>query len=257
MVIEFYKYQATGNDFIVIDDRKKEFDTEDSNLIASLCERKFGIGADGLILLRNHDKYDFEMIYFNSNGLQSSLCGNGARCIVSFASTLGIINQKTFFKAIDGVHEASILDSDVCIKFNDISKVKRENDDYVIDSGSPHYVIFKKDIDKLDIVNEARKIRNSNKYKEDGINVNFVSSLNKNKIRTYERGVENETFSCGTGAVACSVALHFSEVTSENDIEISTRGGVLTVSFEEFNGTYKNIWLTGEAHLVYIGEFEC
>ena len=161
MVVEFYKYQATGNDFIIIDDRENLFDINDSFLIQSLCERRMGIGADGLILLRNHPKHDFEMLYFNSDGIESSLCGNGARCIVNFAFTLGIISKKTDFIAIDGLHQANLIDSDVSVKFNDISKIELENDNMVIDSGSPHFIILHENIDHININNESRKIRNS------------------------------------------------------------------------------------------------
>ena len=143
MVFEFYKYQATGNDFIIIDDRENLFDTSDSFLIKSLCERRMGIGADGLILLRNHKKYDFEMIYFNSDGHESTLCGNGARCIVNFANVLEIITNNSIFLAVDGIHEAKIYDENVSIKFNDISKIEILDDDFIINSGSPHYICFK------------------------------------------------------------------------------------------------------------------
>ena len=257
MVVEFYKYQATGNDFIIIDDRENLFDINDSFLIQSLCERRMGVGADGLILLRNHPKHDFEMLYFNSDGIESSLCGNGARCIVNFAFNLGIISEKTDFIAIDGLHQANLIDSDVSVKFNDISKIELENNNMVIDSGSPHFIILHENIDHININNEARKIRNSKKYKSEGINVNFVNIDDVISIRTYERGVEAETLSCGTGAVATAVGLHYSKNIEDNIIELNTKGGVLTVSFDEFNGCYKNIWLTGAVNLVYIGEFEC
>ena len=151
MVIEFYKYQATGNDFIIIDDRENIFDVNDSSLIKSLCERRLGIGADGLILLRDHLKYDFEMLYFNSDGEKSSLCGNGARCIVKFAFTLEIISKKTSFIAIDGEHQANLLEEDVSIRFNDISKIEFDNDNMVIDSGSPHFIILNEKINDINI----------------------------------------------------------------------------------------------------------
>ena len=257
MVIEFYKYQATGNDFIIIDDRENIFDVNDSSLIISLCERRLGIGADGLILLRNHQEFDFDMLYFNSDGLESSLCGNGARCIVHFASLLGIISENTTFHAIDGEHMANLSAPDVSIKFNDISKIDYDSDNLIINSGSPHFITIKDQINDIDIKREARKVRNSKEYKEDGINVNFVSVGDGVHIRTYERGVEDETLSCGTGAVATAIGLFHSRKVEENVVEIKTKGGVLTVTFDEFNGNYKNIWLTGEVNLVYIGEFEC
>ncbi len=257
MIFEFYKYQATGNDFIIIDDRDEIFDKNDSKLIESLCERKMGIGADGLILLRNHKSYDFEMLYFNSDGYESTLCGNGARCIISFAHTLNIISSKSIFLAIDGIHEANIHENDVSIKFNDIKKIQTIEENYIIDSGSPHFVTFNDDIENLDILKEGRQIRNMDKFKKEGINVNFVSPGNLIKIRTYERGVESETLSCGTGAVAASIALFHSGLVEDKEVDLQTQGGLLSVTFDEYNGTYKNIWLTGEADLVYIGEFEC
>ena len=257
MIFEFYKYQATGNDFIIIDDREELFEIDDSNLIKSLCERKMGVGADGLILLRNHNSYDFEMIYFNSDGNQSTLCGNGARCIVSFANTMDIISSKSTFLAIDGIHQANIYDKSVSIKFNDIKSIQIDNGNYIVDSGSPHFITFKDNIENLDVESEGRSIRNMDKFTRDGINVNFVSLGDSIRIRTYERGVESETLSCGTGAVAASIALFYSGLFEDNEVDLQTNGGLLSVTFDEFNGVFKNIWLTGEANLVYIGEFEC
>ena len=257
MIIEFYKYQGTGNDFIIIDDRDNSFNTSDSLLIKSLCERKMGIGADGLILLRNHDTYDFRMIYFNSDGLESTLCGNGARCIVAFAYLLEITKEKSSFIAVDGLHDANISDDEVSIKFKDILKINSDNDCFIIDSGSPHLIKTVSNINDVDVDVEGSKIRNSNKFKSEGINVNFIEYNDILKIRTYERGVESETLSCGTGAVASAIAIHHSGIVDENIISLVTRGGDLSVMFEEFNGIYRNIWLTGSANLVYIGEFEC
>jgi diaminopimelate epimerase len=257
MIIEFHKYQATGNDFIIIDDRDNNFDIHDSILIQSLCERKMGIGADGLIVLRNHNEYDFRMIYFNSDGFESTLCGNGSRCIVSFANLLDISSNKIMFMAIDGMHEASIDDDEVSIKFKDIKKIDYDNKYIIIDSGSPHLVNIVENVDNINIDLEGASIRNMPKYKSKGINVNFIEHDNHIKIRTYERGVESETHSCGTGAVASAIALYHSGLIEENIISLISRGGELSVMFEEFNGIYRNIWLTGSVNLVYIGEFEC
>ena len=257
MIIEFYKYQGTGNDFIIIDDRDNSFNTSDSLLIKSLCERKMGIGADGLILLRNHDTYDFRMMYFNSDGLESTLCGNGARCIVAFAYLLDIIKEKSRFLAVDGIHDAKISDDEVSIKFKDIVKIDHDDDYFIIDSGSPHLIKIVSDINKIDVNIQGSKIRNSPHFKSLGINVNFIQYDDDLKIRTYERGVESETLSCGTGAVASAIAIHHSGIVDENIIPLVTRGGDLSVMFEEFNGIYRNIWLTGLTNLIYIGEFEC
>jgi diaminopimelate epimerase len=257
MILEFYKYQATGNDFIIIDDREELFDANDSALIKALCQRSFGIGANGLILLRDDKDHDFRMIYFNSDGFESSLCGNGARCIVKFAHLLEISSENVNFISSVGVHQARITESDVSIKFVDINDIKKYDNDLVIDSGSPHYVTFSENIDQIDINLEGSNIRNSTPFKKKGINVNFLQVDGSVKMRTYERGVESETLSCGTGAVASAIALFHEQITNENIIELNTRGGVLTVSFDNFKNEYKNIWLTGEANLVYIGEFEC
>ena len=257
MIIEFYKYQGTGNDFIMIDDRKNAFNINDYNLIAALCERRMGIGADGLILLRNHTKYDFEMIYFNSDGHQSSMCGNGGRCIIAFAQLLEIIKNETTFLAIDGKHKGQLLGDAIALQMQDVSEIVGEGDGLVLDTGSPHYIKMVDDLKNINIEKEGRKIRNSKPFKKDGINVNFVQDSTDLQVRTYERGVEAETLSCGTGVVATAIAMHYANCIEEDLINIKTEGGDLSVSFEEFNGTYRNIWLSGEASMVYAGEFEC
>ena len=255
MIFEFYKYQATGNDFIIIDDREELFDIDDCNLIKSLCERKMGVGADGLILLRNHKNYDFEMIYFNSDGNQSTLCGNGARCIVSFANTLDIISSKSTFLAIDGIHQANIYDKSVSIKFNDIKSIQFDNGNYIVDSGSPHFITFKDNIENLDVKGEGRSIRNMDKFSKDGINVNFVSLGNSIRIRTYERGVEDENLSCGTGAVASAIFLKDLALVDNINIDILMKGGLLTVDFIIKETTYSEIWLTGSVNMVFKGVY--
>jgi len=257
MLIEFYKYQGTGNDFIMIDDRKEEFDANDSELIAVLCERRMGIGADGLILLRNHDTHDFEMIYFNSDGKQSTMCGNGGRCIVSFAEMLEIIDNETTFMAVDGAHKGQFLGDTISLQMNDVESIDGVGDGLVLDTGSPHYIEMVDDLNYMNVVKEGRKIRNSTPFKKEGINVNFVQDSSELHIRTYERGVEDETLSCGTGVVATALAMHYANCIEECLINVNTKGGELTVSFEEFNGGYRNIWLSGEASMVYAGEFEC
>ena len=257
MIIEFYKYQGTGNDFIMIDDRKNAFNINDYNLIAALCERRMGIGADGLILLRNHTKYDFEMIYFNSDGHQSSMCGNGGRCIIAFAQLLEIIKNETTFLAIDGEHKGQLLGDAIALQMQDVSEIVGEGDGLVLDTGSPHYIKMVDDLKNINIEKEGREIRNSKPFKKDGINVNFVQDSTDLQVRTYERGVEAETLSCGTGVVATAIAMHYANCIEEDLINIKTEGGDLSVSFEEFNGTYRNIWLSGEVSMVYAGEFEC
>jgi diaminopimelate epimerase len=257
MIIEFYKYQGTGNDFIMIDDREKEFDLTDNDLIAALCERRMGIGADGLILLREHDTLDFEMIYFNADGKQSSMCGNGGRCIIAFAQMLEMIEDETTFMAIDGEHKGRLMDDGIYLQMQDVKKIEGVGDGLVLNTGSPHYIEMVDELDYIDVDKQGRKIRNSAPFKKDGINVNFVLDASELQVRTYERGVETETLSCGTGVVATAIAMHYANCIEETLVNVKTKGGELTVSFEEFNGSYRNIWLSGEASMVFAGEFAC
>ena len=257
MIIEFYKYQGTGNDFIMIDDREKEFDLTDNDLIAALCERRMGIGADGLILLREHDTLDFEMIYFNADGKQSSMCGNGGRCIIAFAQMLEMIEDETTFMAIDGEHKGRLMDDGIYMQMQDVKEIEGVGDGLVLNTGSPHYIEMVDELDYIDVDKQGRKIRNSAPFKKDGINVNFVLDASELQVRTYERGVEAETLSCGTGVVATAIAMHYANCIEETLVNVKTKGGELTVSFEEFNGGYRNIWLSGEASMVFAGEFAC
>jgi diaminopimelate epimerase len=257
MIIEFYKYQGTGNDFIMIDDREKEFDLTDNDLIAALCERRMGIGADGLILLREHDTLDFEMIYFNADGKESSMCGNGGRCIIAFAQMLEMTGNETTFMAIDGEHKGRLMDDGIYLQMQDVKKIEGVGDGLVLNTGSPHYIEMVDELDYIDVNKQGSKIRNSVPFKKDGINVNFVLDANELQVRTYERGVEAETLSCGTGVVATAIAMHYANCIQETLVNLKTKGGELTVSFEEFNGGYRNIWLSGEASMVFAGEFAC
>jgi len=257
MIIEFYKYQGTGNDFIMIDDREKEFDLTDNDLIAALCERRMGIGADGLILLREHDTLDFEMIYFNADGKQSSMCGNGGRCIIAFAQMLEMTESETTFMAIDGEHKGRLMEDGIYLQMQDVKEIEGVGDGLVLNTGSPHYIEMVDELDYIDVEKEGRKIRNSAPFKKDGINVNFVLDATELQVRTYERGVEAETLSCGTGVVATAIAMHYANCIEETLVSVKTKGGELTVSFEEFNAGYRNIWLSGEASMVFAGEFAC
>jgi len=257
MIIEFYKYQGTGNDFIMIDDREKEFDLTDNDLIAALCERRMGIGADGLILLREHDTLDFEMIYFNADGKQSSMCGNGGRCIIAFAQMLEITESETTFMAIDGEHKGRLMDDGIYLQMQDVKKIEGVGDGLVLNTGSPHYIEMVDELEYIDVNKQGRKIRNSAPFKKEGINVNFVLDASDLQVRTYERGVEAETLSCGTGVVATAIAMHYANCIEDTLVSVKTKGGELTVSFEEFNGGYRNIWLSGEASMVFAGEFAC
>ena len=257
MTFNFFKYQATGNDFIVIDNRQKQFVKNDTKLIAQLCDRRFGIGADGLILLENTSDFDFEMIYFNADGHESTMCGNGGRSIVHFAKFLGIIDQKTRFLAIDGPHDATIENQQVALKMCDVLEVNHIDSVVELNTGSPHYVAFIRDIDKLNVADEGAKIRYSPNYSESGINVNFVEQIDTElfAIRTYERGVEAETLSCGTGATAAAIALYATQQTTSKNITLQTRGGHLGVRFENTEDVYNDIWLTGPAQKVFQGTY--
>lgn len=256
MEIIFFKYQGTGNDFIMIDNRSLLFPKDDVKLIKKMCDRRFGIGADGLILLEDDPQYDFKMVYYNSDGNQSTMCGNGGRCIVRFAFDLQLITDKTVFMAIDGVHHAAIIGDEVSLQMIDVHTVtKNEDGSLFLDTGSPHYVALVAQIDDFPIYDFGKKIRYSETYQPGGTNVNTVEKTGENnfKMRTYERGVEDETLSCGTGATAVAIALHFLGETSANKIPLEVPGGALTVSFETKNKHYTNVYLTGAAQFVFKG----
>lgn len=259
MQIPFYKYQGTGNDFVMIDNREEEFiNPENTALIRLMCDRKFGIGADGLILLQNLEGYDFEMIYFNADGHLSSMCGNGGRCIAAFANYLGIVKESCFFMAIDGVHEATIADDYVKLKMSNVQDVEVGEDYFVLDTGSPHYVVFVEDLDDIDVVDLGKMIRYGARFKKEGINVNFVEKgENQLLIGTYERGVEDETLSCGTGVTAAAIAYALKDhQNADNQINVKSKGGDLTVSFEQKEkGQFSKIWLGGKAEQVFSGVF--
>jgi diaminopimelate epimerase len=207
--------------------------------------------------LREHDTLDFEMIYFNADGKQSSMCGNGGRCIIAFAQMLEMIEDETTFMAIDGEHKGRLMDDGIYLQMQDVKKIEGVGDGLVLNTGSPHYIEMVDDLDNLDVNKEGRKIRNSASFKKEGINVNFVLDANELQLRTYERGVEAETLSCGTGVVATAIAMHYANCIEETLVNVKTKGGELTVSFEEFNSGYRNIWLSGEASMVFAGEFAC
>ncbi len=259
MYFTFYKYQGTGNDFVIIDNRTLFFPKKDASLIANICHRKFGIGADGLILLENHPEVDFKMVYFNADGNESSMCGNGGRCIVLFAKHLGIIESNTTFEAIDGMHEASIdHNAVVSLKMNDVSEIKNTDTYSYLNTGSPHHVEIKQDLKNLQVKKEGAALRYG-LYGKEGANINFVEDLQNDifAIRTYERGVEDETLSCGTGVTAVALAMHNKDLAKTNRVTLQTEGGNLTVTFEKSGDTYENIFLIGKATLVFKGEWTC
>jgi diaminopimelate epimerase len=253
MKLKFYKYQGTGNDFVMVDNRAGVFDINATELIEKLCHRRFGIGADGFILLENEPGYDFKMVYFNSDGKQSSMCGNGGRCIVQFAHDLGVIKDKTVFLAIDGSHDAYLEKGLVHLKMIDVEEVENNGDHFYMNTGSPHYVKAVADINNYPVFEEGKKIRNNNRFKEKGTNVNFTEKKeNILHVRTYERGVEDETYSCGTGVTAAAIAASFSGMTSP--LRINTLGGELGIAFEKTGTGFKEIYLIGPAIRVFEGE---
>ncbi|WP_395054378.1 diaminopimelate epimerase [Flavobacterium sp.] len=259
MSMKFYKYQGTGNDFVIIDNRQEFFPKENIQLIEKLCDRRFGIGADGLILLENHQEYDFKMVYYNSDGNQSSMCGNGGRCIVAFAKFLKVIENSAIFIAIDGLHNATILENEiVSLQMQNVSQIKITSDYTFLNTGSPHHVTLVNDLQNYDVKNNGAKIRNSSLYGNEGSNVNFVHQLSQNHfaLRTYERGVEDETLSCGTGATATAIAMHATGKTDSSSINLDVQGGKLKVTFDKTNNSYENVFLIGPATFVFEGEIE-
>lgn len=262
MKIPFYKYQGTGNDFVMIDNRQQLISKNNTKLIKKLCDRKFGIGGDGLILLENPevDGDDFKMVYFNADGNESSMCGNGGRCLVAFAKFLGIIENEATFTAIDGPHKATINDHEVSLQMQNLSEIKQLGNAAFLDTGSPHHVVFTKNVTDLDVKKEGAVIRYSDEYlSAGGTNVNFVDMQEENTflVRTYERGVEDETLSCGTGVTAVALAAHASGKANGNIVKLIVPGGELSVSFKKENEIYTDVWLTGPAEQVFKGEIVC
>ncbi len=259
MKIEFHKYQGTGNDFILIDNRANQYDTVTEKQVAFLCNRHYGIGADGLMLLNVKQGFDFEMKYYNADGGEGSLCGNGGRCMVKFAAKMGIHKTNYSFLAVDGDHEAEINpDGLVRLKMNDVNKVDSYTNHYVLDTGSPHYVKYIKNVEQMDVKNGGRMIRYSKEFEKEGINVNFVEVLDDDRIyvRTYERGVEDETLSCGTGVTASALVSAHND-NGFNSVEVKTPGGYLCVEFDKKDdSTFQNIWLNGPATFVFKGDIE-
>lgn len=251
--IKFYKYQGTGNDFVMIDNRDLDF-PKDTELIAKLCDRRFGIGGDGLILLENDEKSDFKMVYYNSDGNESTMCGNGGRCLVAFAHFLDIFEDKATFDAIDGLHKAEIKNGIVKLKMIDVEKIGSDADDFVLNTGSPHYIKYVEMLNNYNVFENGNEIRNSETYKKEGINVNFVELLSDGQlfVRTYERGVEDETFSCGTGVTAA--ALTYMAKSDQSSVDIKVLGGKLKVYAEKNGDGFTDIWLEGPATQVYKGD---
>jgi diaminopimelate epimerase len=257
MNIPFYKYQGTGNDFVLIDNRTNIFDRERRDIVAQICHRRFGIGADGFILLQNKDGYDFEMVYYNADGNESTMCGNGGRCIVQFAYDLGVIDAETRFLAVDGPHDAQVKNGLVYLHMIDVDAVNDLGSQaFFLNTGSPHYVKQVEQIEQYPIFEQGKSIRYSEAFKPGGTNVNFMEMQDKTLfVRTYERGVEDETYSCGTGVTAAAIAA--SRMGATAPVAVKTLGGDLQVSFTQAGeNKYKDIYLIGPAKRVFEGEIE-
>lgn len=256
MNIHFYKYHGTGNDFILLDNRSKKYDGLTNKQVASLCQRHFGIGADGLMLLNEKNGYDFEMIYYNSDGNLSSMCGNGGRCISAFAQRLGICTYELKFIATDGEHVAYLKDGIVSLHMQDVENITHHETYSQVNTGSPHYVAYVEDVNDIKVKQEGALIRYSPLFKEEGINVNFIQSLSPSSIfvRTYERGVEDETLSCGTGVTAC--ALIQMEKEKRNWIKVETLGGELRVEAQKKEAGFEKVLLIGPAKFVFEGDVQ-
>jgi diaminopimelate epimerase len=258
MKLNFWKYQGNGNDFVIIDDLNEEIKFS-SGQIKKICDRHFGIGADGLMLLRPSKQYHFKMLYYNSDGYLASMCGNGGRCIAAFAYFRGIVPVKMTFDAYDGEHEAVVEENfpeknemDISLKMTDVKKIEKNGKYYFLDTGSPHYVEFVDKVAEIDVVKEGRKTRQSERFSPDGTNVNFVELTESRMfVRTYERGVEDETLSCGTGVTASAISAFLES--GQMGQKIHTTGGDFTVRFEQNNSIFSNIWLRGPAKLVFKG----
>ena len=266
MQLEFYKYQGTGNDFVMVDNRSEFFPKENTQLIANLCDRRFGIGGDGLILLENDTiapnlamTTDFKMVYYNSDGNQSSMCGNGGRCLVAFAKKLNVIQNSTTFIATDGLHHATIADDGlVSLQMIDVDEVKVNSDYVFLNTGSPHHVQLVDDLENYNIKENGAAIRYGDLYGKAGSNINFVKQIDDTtfSLRTYERGVEDETLSCGTGATAVAIAMNVLGKTNASAIDLNVEGGKLVVSFDKKEEQFTNVFLKGPAEFVFKGTIE-
>lgn len=256
--IEFSKYQGAGNDFVLIDNRNGLFDRNNEELVKKLCDRRFGIGGDGLMLLQNTKNFDFEMVYYNADGAEGTMCGNGGRCIVAFARDLNIITEKTDFLAVDGPHDAEISAYQVNLGMIDVNEIQRDNEAFVLNTGSPHFVLKVQDLVNFDVFKEGYAIRNNDIYGAKGINVNFIEPEGDGYfVRTFERGVEDETYACGTGATAAAMAMAIDQNLEGNiTLPIRVLGGQLYISFHKAGNTFTNVYLKGPANFVFKGEIE-
>jgi len=258
MLVHFSKYHGTGNDFVMVDGRELDTTFFDQSFIQSICHRRFGIGADGLIVVEKSEGYDFTMKYFNADGKEGSMCGNGGRCIAAFAHQLGIAGTETTFEGIDGIHFASILpDGDIRLKLSDVTGIHKLEDGYLLDTGSPHFVKYVLNLDQIEMELEGKEIRHQSRFGEKGVNVNFVEAAKGREtlfVRTFERGVEAETWSCGTGVTAAAICSYFHFKSDKVTYRVSTKGGDLQVNFQPGpNLHFSDVYITGPASHVYDG----
>jgi len=261
VIVHFSKYHGTGNDFVMIDGREQDTSIFDNSLIKQLCHRRFGVGGDGLIILLEGKRSDFRMQYFNADGYEGTMCGNGGRCITAFAHRLKIIGLEATFEGIDGRHSSTILpNEEIRLKLKDVNGIRWVEDGYLVDTGSPHFVKFVSQLEQIEVELEGREIRNQSRFGKGGVNVNFVekgASSSRLSVRTFERGVEAETFSCGTGVTAAAICSYFHFKSDNFSYNIKTRGGNLNVSFHAQHHTqFTDIYLTGPASHVYDGSIE-
>lgn len=262
MKLSFYKYHGAGNDFVILDGREDVYNLSQEQVFA-LCNRRFGIGADGLMILTKSEAFDFKMFYYNADGNESTMCGNGGRCLIAFASKLGLIKKHTEFEAIDGAHTGEVLlegkEAIVRLKMKEMGKVDINPSQMFLDTGSPHHIELVESANDTDVATLGKEWRHHELYRHiGGCNVNFAerTSTMSLRVRTFERGVEAETYSCGTGVTASAIALHQLKQLTEQSIDIETLGGKLTVSFDVHDGAYTNIHLQGPATFVYKGDIE-
>ena len=259
MVYQFYKYEGCGNDFVIIDERTVGQQLTQAHITA-LCDRRFGIGADGLLLLRTHPDFDFQMLYYNADGSRATMCGNGARCLSAFAYKKKAISNKGSFIADDGPHTAEILWTEdavtqVAISMTDATPDEVTADHVIINTGTPHYVLFVDNVETTDVLTIGKMIRYKPQFAPIGTNANFVQiTPGEIIVRTYEKGVEDETLACGTGVTASAMAASF--LTGKTSFDVKVRGGNLHVSFDKSENTFTNVVLTGPARLVYSGKFD-
>lgn len=266
MNIRFFKYQGAGNDFIVIDNRAEVFPENNENLVNKLCNRRFGIGADGLMLLNKHASYDFEMKYYNADGKIGTMCGNGGRCMVAFAKKLEIFDNKTDFLASDGHHYAEYFSDSRRVKLGMIAVNEVQNwnllsafEGYFLQTGSPHLVIEVENLKDFDVFSEGEKLRHHPDFAPiGGTNVNFVEKKpghdHAYALRTFERGVEDETYACGTGATAAAIAMIYKQgKTGTFQIPVEVLGGELTLYFDYDGNVFKDVYLEGPAEFVFEG----